>query len=82
MNRTPLTQAELHEIGVRRRGDADVNALLLEIERLHGVVQRAHELAAPLIRYTESRGLRPNLDRLGKLFEEEQAILDLPPRPK
>ena len=39
-----MTHSELHDIAVRRRGDADVKALLLEIKRLHGVLVRAHEL--------------------------------------
>ena len=47
-NRPPLTKVQLREIQSRRQGDADVRALLWEIRRLHGLVLRAHQIAAML----------------------------------
>jgi hypothetical protein len=38
-----MTRDQLHEIAVRRRDDSDVRALLLEIQRLRGVVVNAFE---------------------------------------
>lgn len=40
----PMTHSGLHEVAVRRQGDPDVMALLLEIRRLHGVLVEAHKL--------------------------------------
>ena len=46
--RGKMKRSELHEIAVRRRGDPDVKALLMEIKRLHGVLVQAHELTRPI----------------------------------
>lgn len=70
----PLTRDQLHEIAVRRRGDADVLALLLEIKRLHGVPVRAHDLAAANPTYPDDLNASYTQQRLGELLREEPAI--------
>lgn len=45
--RTPLTRAQLHDIG-RRRDPVDVTALLWEIARLRALVLRADQLQRSL----------------------------------
>ena len=49
-----MTRAQLHEIAVRRRGDPDVKALLLEIKRLHGVLVQANDLVSSLPPYPDN----------------------------
>ena len=77
-----MTRNELHEIAVRRRGDADVKALLLEIKRLHGVLARAFDLHAAR---SAQEGLnRDYIDRqLDELLSEEPAVINAhrPPQP-
>jgi hypothetical protein len=77
-----MTREQLHEIAVRRRGDADMKALLLEIKRLHGVLVRAFDLTAAR---SAQEGLnRDCLDRqLEELLCEAPAVIEAhrPPRP-
>src|SRR5687767_3880325 len=70
----PLTRDQLHEIAVRRRGDADVLMLLLEIKRLHGVLVRAHDLTAALPHYPDDLNAAYSVRRIGELLEAEPAI--------
>ena len=76
-----MTRDQLHEIAVRRRGDADVKALLLEINRLHGVLAQAYELAGALPR-TEGLNRDYTDERLAELLGEEPAVIGAYPRPK
>ena len=76
---TQLTKEQLHEIAVRRRGDPDVKALLLEIRRLHGVLVRAYELAGA---QRDQDGLNREYtdERLVELLGEEPAVIEAHPR--
>ena len=72
-----MKRSELHEIAVRRRGDPDVKALLLEIKRLHGVLVQAHELTGPIYHERPDLTARKTvLRRLTDLLESEPAIGD------
>ena len=69
-----MKRSELHEIAVRRRGDPDVKALLLEIKRLHGVLVQAHELTGPIYHALPDLTARETvLRRLTDLLESEPA---------
>ena len=59
-----MKRSELHEIAVRRRGDPDVKALLLEIKRLHGVLVQAHEFV----------GARRDQDGLNRDYTDERPV--------
>ena len=70
-----MTRSQLHEIAVRRRGDADVKELLLEIKRLHGVLVQAHGLTSALSR-TDALNHDYTQERLVELLGEEPAVID------
>lgn len=74
-----MIRTQLDDIAVRRRGDADVKALLLEIKRLHGVLVSVNEIANGLGRHTEDPYELSVTDRLVALLEDEPAITKPPP---
>jgi hypothetical protein len=75
-----MTRSALHEIAVRRRGDADVKTLLLEIKRLHGVLVEAHEMTGPIYQVLPDLTERETvMRRLIDLLEAEPAIDDSAP---
>ena len=75
-----MTRSQLHEIAVRRRGDADLKTLLREITRLHGVLVRAPELTRHLVKHDGELTARQPIKRLLELLESEPAV-DEQPRP-
>jgi hypothetical protein len=73
-----LTRQDLHEIGVRRRGDRDVKALLWEVKRLRDLLVTVHGLAAQL-RADEPVHRDYYLWQLENVFEGERHRFDAVP---
>ena len=73
----PLSKEQLHEIAVRRRGDPDVKALLLEIKRLHGTLTRVEAHVSNLPHYADKVDvtLHSIVLRVVDLLAEEPGLL-------
>ena len=77
----PMTREQLQDIQARRRGDADVTALLLEIKRLRDVVAEAFQRGSRALGYTENPDEAQVRERFAELFYGEPVILEsLPTR--
>ena len=74
--RPPLTLEQLRDIRDRRRGDADIFALLWDIRRLHGLVLRANQIQAMLPRATGDRTLELVLGEFRRLLAEEPVVVE------
>jgi hypothetical protein len=77
-----LTREQLHEIAVRRRGDADVRALMLEIKRLRELAVAAFRRGSSVFSYTEDPHEAYLKERFAELFEDEPAVLEAMATPK
>lgn len=83
MNKPPLTFEQLHDIGQRRKGDADVKALLWEIKRLrdenerltkdgqrdYGIISRCYQISRSIPESWKGGVIGTLMDDLKKQLE-------------
>jgi hypothetical protein len=78
--RPPLSKLELQEIQTRRRGDADIMALLWGIHRMRGTLSFADQLQRELGPMGGPQGMI--LEALRARLEHEPCITEFPRLPK